>query len=115
MSGEDYQLAHKLSVLQLRPESREEVMHLLELCHTALARNIGHDDFVFRSGGLPGSLSNSSLGVAPSDSFRSYRQSSPLKSGIYLKSRYAPFWGVLSLVSKLSAGQEVYWDMFRAF
>jgi hypothetical protein len=90
-------------------------MKLLELCNTALARNIGHDDFS-RNGGLPGSLSNSSLGLESSDSYRSTRSGgSPLKSGIFLKSRYAPFWAVLSLVSKLSSGQEVYWDMFREY
>lgn len=102
-----------MSPNQLRPESREEVMKLLELCHTALARNIGHDDFSARNGTLAGSPSHPSLGLSFSDSYRSIRNSSPLKSGIYLKSRYAPFWCVLSLVSKLSAGQEVYWDMFR--
>lgn len=92
-----------------------EVMGLLELCNTAIERNIGHDDYSSRSGGIYSSVSSSSLNTQStgmSGSIGGPYGDSPLRTGKYLKSRYAPFWSVLSLTSRVTAGHEVYWDMF---
>jgi hypothetical protein len=98
--------------LQLTPRSREEVMGLLELCNTAIARNIGHDDYTSREGGIYASVSGTSMYTQSTDMSR-LQGESPLHTGKYLKSRYAPFWSVLSLASRVTTGHEVYWDMFR--
>ncbi|KAJ9105877.1 hypothetical protein QFC20_004212 [Naganishia adeliensis] len=99
-------------IKELRPRSRAEMLGLLELCHTAISRNIGHDDYTFRDGGVYASVPNSSLN-APSSGMARLRGGSPLNTGKYLKSRYAPFWSVLSLASRLTTGHEVYWDTFH--
>ncbi|KAJ9096371.1 hypothetical protein QFC21_005192 [Naganishia friedmannii] len=92
-------------VEELRPDSRSEIMGLLELCNAAIARNIGHDDNNPKEGRF-----NKETTVYGWQTGGRH----PLQTGVFLKSRYAPFWCALSVVSRLSIGHEVFWDMFRA-
>lgn len=102
-------------LVQLRPADPGELYTLLQLCQVSLAQDVSS---------LPPSASPSNEHRGVSHNGKGYLTSSRSRYGItgytdrdqgrYLKSRYAPFWHTLSILSKMSGRDSpIFWDMLR--